>query len=655
MKALSLFFAVFFLCAGGPTLWGKETVPAEMTYCGLKLKFTEKGREALQKELDRINANVLTKKTLVKRANMYMPFVTDAFLQIGAPEDLKYIVIQESGLRGGAVSRSNAVGFWQFKDFTAKEVGLSVDAKIDERKHIFRASIGAARYFITNYRRHRNWVYSVISYNTGGTGALPFIDDQYRGADEMVIDENLHWYARKAIAHKLAYEDEIQPGGSGEEWLAPVSTNGETDVHKLIAGTELSEEEFKAYNLWINGTELPEGAAYSIYVLQKNKPYAHVRDPFLFHYAPELEPERPMLASDQTKANLENVKAANAATRQEQKTEPEAQQSFLAALFGSDKDKSNNGIDEPGPVEQQLEEHPYYGKEFVAITSTYTLVDVAQEYDLPLRRLKRWNDVDYEMPPPGSIVLIKNPRRAHVHIAKEMETMEDVAARYRKKTDKLLRLNRMTTASQLLKRGELVYLRAKKPKNEPTMIYHAPGTLDEAANAQAYDLGLSSEPVATVKADAPARRKNSPHIYQPGDRESAANNKPQTIREQTPEPEPTPKQPEPKPKPSEPEKLLSAEKPAITAPPRPKNRNAHLFSPGDKGSSDAPVKRARVHNDYQPADYQTEKYKIHVVQPGETVWGICRQHSLTPDELRNANGMTNNELQAGDSLKIPRK
>ena len=54
--------------------------------------------------------------------------------------------MQESALISDAVSVSNAVGFWQFKDFTAIEMGLRVDKEVDERMNIVAASRGAARY-----------------------------------------------------------------------------------------------------------------------------------------------------------------------------------------------------------------------------------------------------------------------------------------------------------------------------------------------------------------------------------------------------------------------------------------------------------------------------------------------------------------------------
>ena len=82
--------------------------------------------------------------------HLYFPIIENIFKEEGVPDDFKYLSLQESGLISDAVSTSNAVGFWQFKDFTAREVGLRVDKQIDERKNIVSSTRGAAVYLKRN-------------------------------------------------------------------------------------------------------------------------------------------------------------------------------------------------------------------------------------------------------------------------------------------------------------------------------------------------------------------------------------------------------------------------------------------------------------------------------------------------------------------------
>jgi|GEM_PF-6069291 len=265
-----------------------DIVPFEVDYCGIRLQFTVEGRNAIQREVDRIRDNPAAHRLMVQRAATFFPYVNEAFNKIGVPLDLTYICILESGLRGDAISKSKAVGFWQFKESTAKMVGLTVNDKVDERKHIFRASIGAARYFATNYFRHGNWLYSVISYYEGGTGALSHIDLDQANATTMTIDESLHIYAQKAIAHKIAYEDEIQTAFPPKVWLEPFMAQGSTDLARMLENAGIDEEAFRKYNLWMKGNLLPPDGDYSYFVPRIGVKYVHIPDPLLHLYAQEV-------------------------------------------------------------------------------------------------------------------------------------------------------------------------------------------------------------------------------------------------------------------------------------------------------------------------------------------------------------------------------
>lgn len=265
-----------------------DIVPFEVDYCGIRLQFTVEGRNAIQREVDRIRDNPAAHRLMVQRAATYFPYVNEAFNKVGVPLDLTYICILESGLRGDAISKSKAVGFWQFKESTAKMVGLTINDKVDERKHIFRASIGAARYFATNYFRHGNWLYSVISYYEGGTGALSHIDLDQASATTMTIDESLHIYAQKAIAHKIAYEDEIKTTFPPRVWLEPFMAQGSTDLPRMLENAGIDEETFRKYNLWMKGSMLPPDGDYSFFVPRIGVKYVHIPDPLIHLYAQEV-------------------------------------------------------------------------------------------------------------------------------------------------------------------------------------------------------------------------------------------------------------------------------------------------------------------------------------------------------------------------------
>jgi len=122
------------------------------------------------------------------------------------PDDFKYLVIQESALIPDAISSANAVGFWQFKESSGQEVGLRIDRNIDERMNVVSATRGACRYLKTNNFYYDNWLYALLAYNTGRGGAETHIDSRHFGDKKMEINKHTHWYVKKYLAHKIAFQ-----------------------------------------------------------------------------------------------------------------------------------------------------------------------------------------------------------------------------------------------------------------------------------------------------------------------------------------------------------------------------------------------------------------------------------------------------------------
>src|ERR1041384_7008371 len=108
-----LFAAVFPLAAQTPQ------VPSKMEFAGITLSIRDDARREIQKDVDALTQSPKHFMIKVERARTYFPIIEKVFREENVPEDFKYLVIQESSLIADAVSPSNAVGFWQFKDYTA--------------------------------------------------------------------------------------------------------------------------------------------------------------------------------------------------------------------------------------------------------------------------------------------------------------------------------------------------------------------------------------------------------------------------------------------------------------------------------------------------------------------------------------------------------
>ena len=275
------FIYLLVLCFSFFPGFGQIEVPATLEYCGVEIQFTPEAQAVVQEYVDKMHQHPMYFEQMVKRARTYMPFIEEAFREARVPEDLKYICIQESGMQANAISKSNAVGFWQFKEEVGRSVGLIINDKVDERRHIYRASQAAAVYFTQTYTDFANWVYAIIAYYEGPTGAVKHTDPQYYGENKMIVNKDLHWYALKAIAHKLAYEEALSTYDVPDIFLTPYLSEGETSLKELAEQHSLSTQLFLEYNAWIlDNRKLPKNITFTYYVPRPGEYYtAHKEDP----------------------------------------------------------------------------------------------------------------------------------------------------------------------------------------------------------------------------------------------------------------------------------------------------------------------------------------------------------------------------------------
>ena len=85
----------------------------------------------------------------------------------GLPGDLAYLPLIESGYSPTAVSRSRAVGMWQFMRATGKFYGLTVDSWVDERRDVVKATDAAVRYLADLNKRFGSYYLAAAAYNAG--------------------------------------------------------------------------------------------------------------------------------------------------------------------------------------------------------------------------------------------------------------------------------------------------------------------------------------------------------------------------------------------------------------------------------------------------------------------------------------------------------
>jgi membrane-bound lytic murein transglycosylase D len=259
------FFAVALIFFGVAASYAQTPeVPHKMHFADMTLTIRDDARREIQKDVDALTQHPRYFNIKVERAKTYFPIIDKIFEEERLPLDFKYLVLQESALIADAVSVSNAVGFWQFKDFTALEMGLRVDKEVDERMNIYSATRAAARYLKKNNYLFNNWLLALQSYQMGGGGVQRSVGNKHNGVRHMDITSDTYWYIKKYLAHKVAFESAVK--GEPQVKVSPYPITSSKKLSELSYELAIEESLLRDYNKWIRKDLIPADKTYAVII-----------------------------------------------------------------------------------------------------------------------------------------------------------------------------------------------------------------------------------------------------------------------------------------------------------------------------------------------------------------------------------------------------
>jgi hypothetical protein len=117
-------------------------------------------------------------------------------------------MVIESNLSPLARSSVGAAGMWQFMQETGRKYGLEVNANIDERYNIEKATRAACAYLKESYEMYGDWMTVAASYNAGQNGISRRLEQQgVSNAMDLWLVEETSRYMFRILTAKTVLEN----------------------------------------------------------------------------------------------------------------------------------------------------------------------------------------------------------------------------------------------------------------------------------------------------------------------------------------------------------------------------------------------------------------------------------------------------------------
>jgi len=116
--------------------------------------------------------------TAYRRSGRYRARIVSALEKAGLPKELSWLPLIESGYKVKALSRSRALGLWQFIPSTGYKFSLNRDKFIDERMDPEKSTQAAIEYLKELHQIFGDWSTVLAAYNCGEGRVLKVIRNQ---------------------------------------------------------------------------------------------------------------------------------------------------------------------------------------------------------------------------------------------------------------------------------------------------------------------------------------------------------------------------------------------------------------------------------------------------------------------------------------------
>ena len=221
---------------------------------------------------------------MIKRSNKYFPLIEQILEEEGIPNDFKYLAVIESGLEN-VNSPAGAKGFWQILKTTGREMGLEVNANVDERYNIEFSTRVACAYLKKAKNRLGSWTLAAASYNRGISGIDRLLKKQQVDSYyDLLLNRETKRYVFRILATKEILSNPSKYGFVFEDqdlyneipfYTVEVDT-AITNIASFAKNMGVNYKQIKIHNPWLLQNHLKN----------KSRNLYHIKIPQKFNVGP---------------------------------------------------------------------------------------------------------------------------------------------------------------------------------------------------------------------------------------------------------------------------------------------------------------------------------------------------------------------------------
>ena len=611
----------FFLCSSA-AIQAQEipTIPSSVQFGGINVKLDNSARSVIESDVRSLMSNKRYWEEKLDRAVLYFPIIEGVLIEEEVPIDFKYLAAQESSLTPDAVSSSNAVGFWQFKQETALEVGLRVDGEVDERKSISASSRGAALYLKRNNLIFNNWVSTLYSYYQGAGGANKALPTNWAYAREVTLTSRTDRYILRFFAHKIAMEsalDRYRTANTIVLFEYPKAKGVHLDEVSRSFGVSVAN--LRRYNQWLNSDLIPDNKDYTVVL---------------------------PIGNDQINEVREKLSMARIAP---------------SSIF--DKDDIGFPVLRKASVQMKGKNDPVFyeinGLPGIQARPGDKAADLARAAKVSTSSFLRYNDMMANEPiiPDDVYYLARKKKKAMVpfHTVREGETMRSISQTYGIQLSKLMKYNRVANKNQRLQTGRVMWLMKKRPAKQPVEVIEEPSRslpTTEPILSPAPSVSERQPTAATGSSnESTERKKYTPKLVESTPADTPSSSAPSTSTRAQPS-----KQPPRTTSPSTSERVIViTDEDDRSMPQRVGGGTTNETKPMSSTTAPATPSASTSSPTSTTSTARESEGQYHIVEAGQTYFSISRLYNLTVDQLLTLNQRTaNDRLAVGQRLLVRR-